>query len=68
MKLEPGDKIEWGLDRSGTVQAIENDELVILDDGWPASLWGDGSVRSVTTPPFVFRHSQLGLHGLRKKP
>jgi hypothetical protein len=32
----PGDKIAWGIGRSGTIQKIEDDYVTLLDDGWPA--------------------------------
>jgi hypothetical protein len=38
----PGDKISWGVGRSGVIQKIEDDYVTILDDGWPAD------------PPLIF--------------
>jgi hypothetical protein len=46
-----GDKITWGVERSGVIQQIEEDYVTILDDGWPADL-----PLVVYTPPFVSRY------------
>jgi hypothetical protein len=46
----PGDKISWGIARSGVIQQIEPDYVTILDDGWPAD-----PPLCVATSPFVLR-------------
>jgi len=46
-----GDKIAWGVKRSGVIQKIEADYVTILDDGWPAD-----PPLCVYTPPFVSKY------------
>lgn len=36
--FRPGDRLAWGAGRSGTLQKVEDDVLVILDDGWSAQV------------------------------
>jgi hypothetical protein len=47
----PGDKIAWGAGRSGVIQTIEDDHVMVLDDGWPA----DPRARLSYKAPFVVR-------------
>lgn len=45
-----GDKVSWGIKRSGVIQKIEEEYVTICDDGWPAD-----PPLVVYTPPFVER-------------
>ena len=63
--LAVNDRVTWGVGRSGVVQAVEGEDLVILDDGWAATPPGQDP-RCVATPPFVFRLRRDKLGDLKK--
>jgi len=64
--LVVGDRVSWGVGRTGVIKAIEGPDLVILDDGWKATPPGI-EPRCVATPPFEFRYRRDSLANLRKK-